>query len=697
MARPGRLVVCAAGLLAACVVIASAGATAQPQRAGSRVTAVSNPPAAVPHLLTLRVSGGAGSVSVYASPARRLVKGSVLLAKRAAVKGRRVSLRVPSSLPAGTWFIVVCPAGGRSGCAASHHVMLKAPTKLAPAVSARPVTQTAQAASGTIGSFGGTLSAQAANGTRFLLTVPAKSVPDGTQITMTPLTALTNAKWFGTLIGGVQLAPEGLALVHGATLTITPKTRVPAADQVAAGYSGDGSDLHEVPLAPSRIAIVIPLSHFSGAGLGRQPGGASLSKPAGTSMDAYNSQMAGIVQQYRAGNLSESDMQAAIGLVLNAMYNTIISTEVPAGAKSLDAAESAISDLLYYSYVAALYGVDDNALAKVTPTIAKLLDAMYRLIMSTEVPPGLNDDDAAQQAITDLLRYAHDSALLGINTGALAKVLPTIKQLADGIYDRAQTKCADNHDFTQITKILKVDHDEQAFGLAAHGFTEDFKCLTFQVDFDSSITITPGGGSKGTFYTEYAAKLTIRFTDLAQDGTPFITGSTTGSFTQAKGSVTDDDLKDTSGVMQGGTGAPFYVDQFTIASQPQNPTLVIVPLDENNETNIAAWPSEDMTWNCFGQPTAHNTTDWWYRGWGSDHSSEMAVFGEHFAFGLELQSQPGAVIAQRTWSISADDPGSGGGWSFTGGSDALCAGSNDTPHHHYDETTTVEVTHTPGS
>ena len=36
MARPGRLVVCAAGLLAACVVIASAGATAQPASAGGQ-------------------------------------------------------------------------------------------------------------------------------------------------------------------------------------------------------------------------------------------------------------------------------------------------------------------------------------------------------------------------------------------------------------------------------------------------------------------------------------------------------------------------------------------------------------------------------------------------------------------------------------------------------------------------------------
>src|SRR6185312_3002 len=141
------------------------------------------------------------------------------------------------------------------------------------------------AATATIGSAGGTLNATAADGTRFALTIAAGSVSDGTQITMTPLASLGGPRWAGKLIGAVQLAPEGLVLVHGGTLTITPARAVPVSRQIGIGYDGAGSDLREVPLAPTRSAIQIPLAHFSGAGLGDSPGGATPPSGGSTTMD----------------------------------------------------------------------------------------------------------------------------------------------------------------------------------------------------------------------------------------------------------------------------------------------------------------------------------------------------------------------------------------------------------------------------
>jgi hypothetical protein len=93
----------------------------------------------------------------------------------------------------------------------------------------------------------------------------------------------------------VQLVPEGLLLMRGAMLTISPKTRIPLANQVVVGHTGAGSDLHAIPLAPTRTTIEIPLAHFSGAGLGNASGGAGTPPDSGSATDAYTSQLAGIL------------------------------------------------------------------------------------------------------------------------------------------------------------------------------------------------------------------------------------------------------------------------------------------------------------------------------------------------------------------------------------------------------------------
>ncbi len=458
----------------------AAGATDQgPQAATARsvVSSVSNPPPQVQPRLRLRLAGSATVVSVYASPARRLVKGDVRLARFAALRGHRTVVKVPARLPAGAWFIVACPARGPGGCAASHRAMLKRPTRFSAPVLAHPVLETARAASATIGSAGGTLKLTDANGTAVRLDVPAGSVPDGTRITMTPLSSLTGGKWFGKLVGGVQLAPEGLLLARGGTLTITPKARVPVRNQVAAGYAGGGSDLHELPLAPTRAAIEIPLAHFSGAGIGNVAGGAGAPQAGSSAGDAYTGELAGIIRQWRSGDLSRADMERAAGAVL---------------------------------------------------------DAMYDQIMGTEVPPGLNRDDSARRAIADLIQWSRTSDML-LGKQTFAQIVPTIGRLLEGIYNRGQKACAEQDDFTAITTIVETARSEQLLGLKGHDFAEDFKCLRFRVDFDATITETDPEFTGGYTF-QYVAQPTVTYgeQDLA------LTGSTTGSYATVSGTESAD-------------------------------------------------------------------------------------------------------------------------------------------------------------
>ena len=440
--------------------------------ARSSVRSVSNPPANVPARLKLKVNGSAGLVNVYASPGRRVVRGAVRLARRVSLRRQRVTFKVPGKLGAGAWFVVVCPAIGRGSCAASRKPMLKAPSKLSAPVQANPIPESSQASTATIGSAGGMLSATAADGTRFTLDIAANSVPNGTQITMTPLSALGGGGFSRKFVAGVQLAPEGLELVHGGTLTIVPSHSVPITRQVAYGYGGSGDDLHEVPLAPRR-AIQIPLAHFSGVGL--LDGAAQALAGTGSAiLDRYSALIAQELEADRLGYISDSDAFADCQALLR----------------------RALGDLMHQ-----------------------------------EVPPGLNDDDAAQKAIRDLLTVARTSALLGDDHESLFdQELPTIYKLLEGIYNRAQERCASNHDLSQIAKILDTDRTEQLFGNSGHDIPEDLKCLRFRLEFHSQISDS-GGNYDGTFDLSTTSTAT-----LAPDANGLISGQAPITYTAADGS-----------------------------------------------------------------------------------------------------------------------------------------------------------------
>jgi hypothetical protein len=289
-----------------------------------------------------------------------------------------------------------------------------------------------------------------------------------------------------------------------------------------------------------------------------------------------------------------------------------------------------------------------------------VFNAEYKAIMSTEVPPGMNDDTAAQIAITDLLQWARNEELL-LNNDVLEQITPTLEKLIEGMYTRAQQRCASQHDLTQISRILGFDRSEQLLGLDLHTITDDVKCARFRVDFDSTITITPGGSEVGSWTLEYVAHPTITFLGVQEGGGPVFTGSTTGSYAKAQGTVGDPSngafLEATSG-----TGTTFAVDNFCLPianSACAQPSLVF-----------------DL-----GMPTETYVTDngrqltvpYFVVGWGIVHASERAAIVSPSAFALPLTTESGALIAHGTFSGS-------GVWGGTG---------------QVSESTTIDVYHTP--
>lgn len=112
---------------------------------------------------------------------------------------------------------------------------------------------------------GGTVTATAADGTRFDLFVPAHSVLLDTTIRLTPLVDVAG---IGTgPVHAVRLEPEGLSFFEAAELTITPASPIPIAQQALFQAEGSGAEVTAALVDVDSEAAVLLLEHFSLAGI----------------------------------------------------------------------------------------------------------------------------------------------------------------------------------------------------------------------------------------------------------------------------------------------------------------------------------------------------------------------------------------------------------------------------------------------
>jgi hypothetical protein len=108
------------------------------------------------------------------------------------------------------------------------------------------------------------LTATGSNGVAYELTVPAAAVLAETSITIIPIGSLRSSS--ADFVGGIQMEPEGLRFLAKATLRITLPGGASTDGLVGFGYQRDGSGFHFVPAVSSGSSVLLPVTHFSGAG-----------------------------------------------------------------------------------------------------------------------------------------------------------------------------------------------------------------------------------------------------------------------------------------------------------------------------------------------------------------------------------------------------------------------------------------------
>ena len=120
--------------------------------------------------------------------------------------------------------------------------------------------------SSTITTAGGTITATGADGTKYILTFPKGALFGKEVITVTPIAGIAGLHFSGQVVGGVQMAPEGLRLLKAAILTIeSPKVVASAGfETVAFGFekNGEGVFLNLPEIKGNTISMEI--WHFSG-------------------------------------------------------------------------------------------------------------------------------------------------------------------------------------------------------------------------------------------------------------------------------------------------------------------------------------------------------------------------------------------------------------------------------------------------
>lgn len=206
------------------------------------------------------------------------------------------------------------------------------------------VTQDAsRTASAVLTPDGGTLTATAADGTIYTLDVPPRALLDDTTISLTPVTAIGGFAVGGTgLRAAVQAEPSGLQFLTPATLTITSSAE-PAEPPVAFGWDGIGTDFHRELATVAGGSLRVPVTHFSGFGMG---GESAPELRAITAMTPTGGDSLGTVFMALGG----ADREQYVAL-MRARYRNVVRPGLQAGVGSDPALRQALRDYDYWLFI----------------------------------------------------------------------------------------------------------------------------------------------------------------------------------------------------------------------------------------------------------------------------------------------------------------------------------------------------------
>src|SRR5688500_16459435 len=226
------------------VLVAALGATvlADSAAAAVRISAIS--PAVADRGGTVSITG-----SGFGGPNVSITVGGAPVEVVTAT-GSRASFRVPALAPVGDVTVAARNPGGQVG-RIGLTVRFDGHTAA--------VADSAAAVSAPVGAAGGTIAVEGME-----LAIPAGAVPEGTEITATPLRSLQGSPFAAAPVG-VKLEPSGLVLLQPATLTLPRPAG--AGLLVGFGFNGDGEGLRLVPHRADGDTVQLRDWRFCGAGV----------------------------------------------------------------------------------------------------------------------------------------------------------------------------------------------------------------------------------------------------------------------------------------------------------------------------------------------------------------------------------------------------------------------------------------------
>ncbi len=299
---------------------------------------------------------------------------------------------------------------------------------------------------------GGTISATAANGTVFTLTVPVGALLSDEKITMTPVAAIDGLPLSGGLAAAVDLAPAGLRLFQLATLTITPAVPVPIADEVTFAWRGTGEEFFLYPPDLGTRNISMKLMHFSGYGVGR-----------GSAADQ-------VAQQQRA----------------------------PASPE--DALSQRIQDLLSKRRRVQFSALKTSLAAQDPDFFIKLeaeLRQYYDSVLASELEVARKNCSRSKAIVPRALGWARQVQLLGFDAAFQKEINNVMSALVDALvncYNESFDRCVSENDPTQVQQLLGFARQLALLGAEDRvDFNKVERCARFELNFESVIQELPAG------------------------------------------------------------------------------------------------------------------------------------------------------------------------------------------------------------
>jgi len=302
---------------------------------------------------------------------------------------------------------------------------------------------------------GGSVEATGADGSRFVLTIPAGALPHPQTITLVPVISAGGLPFSGGLAAGVDMRPEGLRLVTPATLTITPARAVPVRDQIAFSTRGDGAELHMVPLPRDPARIEIQVMHFStgqlAAGTAADRSAMVEQHPPTGGVEQYQQQAAQVLADLRtevlAGNPT-AELANELAPIYAAMYRDVVKPHLLAAA------------------------ADDRQIVSVANTYFSWVRSLFLLGLA-------NDSGQPASEFDDEIAEAQQLLWAAVRTGLA----------------RASERCVAEKDLSQVERMAEIVAIARALGheeLMAEYPGRAAACLSFEMTFDASISWRSG-------------------------------------------------------------------------------------------------------------------------------------------------------------------------------------------------------------